>query len=524
MLQPVDAIYDLKLHGPRDYDLLQELLLRHRSFLTIYEIPCTAWSRVQHLNYDHQELQQLRQRQHGAIEAMVKTILALRQEGCHFLIENPAGTPFWDHPALRRLRSVPGAAMRTGHMCRFGLADKEGRLLKKPTAWLSDLPEVLNSVALECQCEPQRAHGRCLGGQITRSAQVYTPKLCEAVVDGLQASLTAQGDERLCRSSAQGNEDDVAEVLFVDVNRHADAWKPLLQEAEERLRGKAAMSAIVKAATPFFENIRTLVPWELMRVQISRTPMVRRLPIEVISAGAKHRGVVLHLSDDSIRIEAEAIKPILENSASRFASPVRTAIFFYGTAPDSSLDPTENLQPESKHVPSASRAKQTEELDGADALLPFQAGYRDITFPGLDRETPKWLLQALRRIHTNLGHPPKEALVRHLVHAGAHDNAVRAARHLQCEVCRRVAPPRAARPVKPFVPHRFNDRLSLDILFLKDIRGATYTVRVPQPGRLGHELSSTGLPRQPHGDGSPQGAGQRLVHLLRLPGPTFVRC
>ncbi|CAE7296335.1 unnamed protein product [Symbiodinium sp. KB8] len=388
----VDAIYDLKLHGPRDYDLLQELLLRHRSFLTIYEIPCTAWSRVQHLNYDHQELQQLRQRQHGAIEAMVKTILALRQEGCHFLIENPAGTPFWDHPALRRLRSVPGAAMRTGHMCRFGLADKEGRLLKKPTAWLSDLPEVLNSVALECQCEPQRAHGRCLGGQITRSAQVYTPKLCEAVVDGLQASLTAQGDERLCRSSAQGNEDDVAEVLFVDVNRHADAWKPLLQEAEERLRGKAAMSAIVKAATPFFENIRTLVPWELMRVQISRTPMVRRLPIEVISAGAKHRGVVLHLSDDSIRIEAEAIKPILENSASRFASPVRTAIFFYGTAPDSSLDPTENLQPESKHVPSASRAKQTEELDGADALLPFQAGYRDITFPGLDRETPKWKL------------------------------------------------------------------------------------------------------------------------------------
>ena len=474
VLQPVDAIYDLKLHGPRDYNLLQELLLRYRPFLTIYEIPCTAWSRVQHLNYDHQELQQLRQRQQGAIEAMVKTILALHREGCHFLIENPAGTTFWDHPALRRLRSVPGAAMRTGHMCRFGLADKEGRLLKKPTAWLSDLPEVLNSVALECQCEPQQAHGRCLGGQVTRSAQVYTPRLCEAVVDGLQASLTAHGDERFCMSPAQGSEDDVAEVLFVDVNRHVDSWKPLLQEAEERLRGKAAMSAIVKAATPFFENIRTLVPWELMRVQISRTPMVRRLPIEVISAGAKHRGVVLHLSDDSIRIEAEAIKPILENSASRFASPVRTAIFFYGTAPDSSLDPTENLQPESKHVPSASRAKQTEELDSADALMPFQAGYRDITFPGLDRETPKWLLQALRRIHTNLGHPPKEALVRHLVHAGAHDNAVRAARHLQCEVCRRVAPPRAARPVKPFVPHRFNDRLSLDILFLKDIRGATY--------------------------------------------------
>ena len=472
VLQPVDMVYNLKLEGPKDYELLRDLLLRHRPFLTIYEIPCTAWSRIQHLNYDQCELQKLQQQQSAAVEAMVQTILALHKEGCHFLIENPAGTPFWDHPALRRLRALTGVELRTGHMCRFGLRDNDGLLLKKPTSWLSDLTEVLSSVSLQCQCGPPQHHGRCLGGQVTRAAQVYTSDLCEALVDGLQNALSVHGDERFCSNHVAAYED--VRVLFVDVNRHEDAWKPLLQEAEDRLRGKAAMSAIVKAATPFFEKIRTLVPWELIRVQISRTPMVRRLPIEIISAGAKHRGVVLHMSDDSIRIEAEAIKPILENSASRFASPVRTAIFFYGTAPDTSLDESANLQPEPKHVPEASRARQTEEFDAADALQPYQAGYRDITFPGLDRETPKWLLQALRRIHTNLGRPPKETLVHHLVHAGAHEGAVRAARHLQCEVCRRVAPPRAARPVKPFVPRRFNDRLSLDIVFLKDIRGATY--------------------------------------------------
>ena len=168
-------------------------------------------------------------------------------------------------------------------------------------------------------------------------------------------------------------------------------------------------------------------------------------------------------------------------------------------------------------MPAASRAKQTEELDAADALQPYQAGYRDITFPGLDRETPKWLLQALRRIHTNLGlgHPPKETLVRHLVHAGAHDNAIRASRHLQCEVCRRVAPPRAARPIKPFVPHRFNDRLSLDSLFLKDIR--VPCVCLLEPGGHGYELSSSGLHRQPHGERGLEGPpGQWLVLLLWL--------
>ncbi|CAE7948772.1 unnamed protein product [Symbiodinium sp. KB8] len=296
LLQPVDSIYDLKLHGPQDYDTFRGLLLRHRPFLTIYDMrshvrrgPASSMSttRVQ------TELQQLRRQQHGAIEAMVKTILALHREGCHFLIENPAGTPFWDHPALRRLHSVPGVTLQTGHMCRFGLKDNNGLLLKKPTSLVSDLPEVLGS----------------------------------AVVDGLEKSLAAHGDERFCSNYAQ--------------------------EAEERLRGKAALSAIVKAATPLFEKIRTLV-------------------------GA-------------------------DASANQQSGP---AIFFYGTAPDSSLDDTENLH---KRVPAASRAKQTEELDAADALQPYQAGYRDITFPGLDRETPKWLLQALRRIHTNLGlgHPPK---------------------------------------------------------------------------------------------------------------------
>ncbi|CAE7804420.1 GIP [Symbiodinium necroappetens] len=247
------------------------------------------------------------------------------REGCHFLIENPAGTPFWDHPALRRLRSVPGVTLQTGHMCRFGLKDNNGLLLKKPTSWLSDLPEVLIE----------------LGGLAVRmrsTLRIYARQLLMGWRSPWLPMVTS-----FCSNYAQAGEDSAAEVLFVDVNRRTDAWKPLLQEAEECLRGKAALSAIVKAATPLFEKIRTLVP----------------------------------------------------------------------------------------------RTKQTEELDAADALQPYQAGCRDITFPGLDREKlwfVTWFMQ----------------------------------------VCRRVAPPRAARPIKPFVPRRFNDRLSLDSLFLKDIRGAMY--------------------------------------------------
>ena len=220
-----------------------------------------------------------------------------------------------------------------------------------------------------------------------------------------------------------------------------------------------------------FEQVKTLAPWQLMRVQMSRTPMQRRLPNEVLQQGCKHRGAALWLADGSVSIEAESVASILAQSATRFATPVRAALFFYGVAPDTSLNEDENSKPE----PDTSKMQQQSSTsDDTDQMKPHQPGFRDITFPGLGGDVPKWLLQVMRRIHTNLGHPATAALVRHLSAAGASEQALRAARHLQCAVCRRVQPPREPRPAKAFTPRRFNDRLSMDVLWLKDIRGRSY--------------------------------------------------
>ena len=199
--------------------------------------------------------------------------------------------------------------------------------------------------------------------------------------------------------------------------------------------------------------------------------MKRRLPTEVIEIGCKHRGAALWLNDDTVLIEAEAISAILANSAGKFLKPVRVGIFWYGTAPDSSLNEQDNLMPEKAQGPSVANARLEEEEE--DALRPHQPGYRDIRFPGL-KDVPKWILQVLRRVHTNLGHPSREVLIRHLAHAGASDAALRAAKHLQCEVCRRVQPPRQPRPAKPYVPARFNQKLVMDVVFLKDIAGKVH--------------------------------------------------
>ena len=477
-LQPVDQVYGLSLDADADFDRLKACVLQHRPYLLVYEIPCTAWTNIQNLNYPPAELQALRATQGKAISRMVDTILTASQHyGGHFLLENPAHTEFWKHPEVRRLQALPTVGFQVGCMCRFGLKDKNGAPLKKPTGWMSDLPAVLQRIALPCLCQ-QGSHGQVLGGNSGLS-QVYTPQLAQAIIEGVCDSLQQDGDERFVQHYISDKEDvtsyhaEVEEnysVYFLDVNRHEDAWLPLLREVDEQLQGKVRPDKIIPVNTPFGEQLKVLVPWEVMRIQVCRTPVQRRLPLDILQAGASHRGAALWLSDGAVRLEAEAISGILSQSANKFAAPVRAAVFFFGKAPDTSLDPVTNAQPEAAVHKQPDVANQ---IDETQIMRPHEPGYRDISFPGAP-EAPKWLLQVLRRVHTNLGHPSVPTLVRHLFAAGASDLAVQCARKLQCEVCRRVQPPRQPRPAKPFNPQRFNDRLGLDVLWLKDIRGKVH--------------------------------------------------
>ncbi|CAE7889819.1 RE1 [Symbiodinium microadriaticum] len=445
VLQPVDQVHGLSLDKPADFDALRSLLLKHKPFLTVFEFPCTLWSNVQHLNYDQATLHQLRMGQNSWIKGMVDTILAVHSDyGGHFLLENPAYTAFWQHPEILRLYQLPHAELRVGHMCCYGLTGKDGLLLKKPTGWLCDLPLLLDQVCQQCPGPDVHVHGQVMGGNSVR-AQVYTTKLAKAVVRGLCDSLKELGDERFNSATSSSiwqadveneahvlpdlqpaGEDLWATVYFLDVNRHEDSWLALLKEAEAQLKDK------------------------------------------VLQAGAQHRGAALWLSDGSVVIEAESVSRILVQSAGRFTSPVRVAVFFFGTAPATSLNEAENEQPETQV-----KKVETDEVEETEVMRPHQPGFRDITFPGL-KGAPKWLLQVMRRLHTNLGHPSTPTMVRHLSASGASEAAIQAARHLRCEVCLRVQPPRLPRPAKAFTPRRFNDRLNLDVLWLKDISGRAH--------------------------------------------------
>lgn len=497
VLQPVDLVHGLKLETRRDHEMLREILKDRKPFLVVWEIRCDPWSNIQHLNYTEDQLETIRSSQKLAIEEMCKTIKEMRSLGCRFLLENPWGTPFWQQEDIQHLLQLEHVQLVCGSMCNFGLRGRNGLLMQKKTGWCSDVDAILKNVGIPCN--QQHEHEHCLGGNSKR-AQVYTRQLARAIVKGLIDTLRDLGDERWISNDHHryhwvcGCEPDeldshyfsnnwsriwscthtvtTAEVYYVDIDRTEESWRPLLQEAQLRLQDRVSTSAVVRSDTAFFKQIEALAPWAIHQAQIVRNPKVRRAPYQLLlEKPVTHRAAILRLVDGRIAFESEELdgktKP-----GSKFETPVAYAILIYGEAPSSTLNPEDDLKPD--EAPGKPSSSQQLAVPPEDQLPPWQTGSRDVTFTVGDDVVPKWVKTVLRRVHTNLGHPTNEALVRHLAQAGATGQALLGAKSLKCAVCERTRPPRQPRPSKAIQSRRFNDRVFMDIIYPKNISGDTF--------------------------------------------------
>ena len=483
VVQPVDHVHGIGLEKRADHEMLRTCLLRLKPFLTVWEPRCDPWSNIQHLNYTPEELEKLQQAELFHVREICKTIKQLLPFDCHFLIENPWGTKFWQSKELEEIQQLPNVSLGKGAMLR----GRSGHLLKKETGWCSDLPEVLAKIIKPCSGD--HPHDECLGTNAKRG-QIYTKKLARAIIEGLCCALRDRGDERflchpeLCIDITTGTHvtgdavawttawnavnfsfstsSSTATSWYTDVVRDVEQWRPMLKEAEKRLHNKVATAATVKADTAFFEQIRQLAPWRLALVQIARTPKARRLPLNIMmEQPVTHRAAVLLHHNGQISIETEVVADISRAPGSKFESPVAYGIFIYGEASKTSYDDEENKQPET--------SSHAEPLQPEEMLGPHQPGSQDITFPDVSQSTlPQWMRSVLKRLHVNLGHPSNQALVRHLAQAGASGPALHGAKNMRCAVCIRTRLPLQPRPTKVFQARRFGDRLMLDIVYVRD--------------------------------------------------------
>ena len=421
-----------------------------------------------------EELQQLRLDAQVAVEGVADTVRDILKDGRYFLLENPHNGAFWSQPAMVKLMSEHNLLYDFGHMCAYGLRGRNGLLTKKPTGWLSNHPGLLKSVTRKCN--GQHEHEECMGGNAAAAA-IYTKQLARSVVHSLVDVLHDLGDERfvLATTSHYPLESLPYSVFpttstgdsgYVDLQQDHDAWRPLLKEGAERLEGKVAVSAEVKPSA-YLEQIKTLAPWHLTYVQIYRTPKTRRLPTRRMleNPDITHRGAALLFQDGSISIESQSLEDVTQPNT-KFDRTVRVAIFLYGRPMQ--VETSAQRKAASKHHQEFPEPEQT--------MADWEPGAKDITFPGLsDDQLPRWMQSVLKRVHTNLGHPHNSTFVRQLAQANASPVALMGARALKRAVCERLRPPKQPRPSKSFpMTKRFNERLMLDLVFVKDMAGETF--------------------------------------------------
>ena len=502
VMQPVDKVFGVELNTKKDFIWLNESLNKWKPILTILEPECRLWSPLTNLNYywRPEELARLRQEAQVTVSGVVCIIESILADGRLFLLENPHHGKLWEQPDMVKLMNSYELHYDYGNMCMYELRGKAGNLLNKPTGWLSNCKNLLQG--LNKKCDGRHQHEECMGPN-TKLAAVYTKQLAKSVIDQFVTVLHGAGDERFALSTswpvpstsyptasssraprtpsrapstpapgtpgpAPGTPGRLPTVLeddeqYADVSRDMESWQPLLKEAAERLEGKVALSAEIKPGA-FLEQLKSLVPWHVAFAQIYKTPKTRRMPVRrMFDVPISHRAAILLFADGTITIESENMAHVT-NPNSRFEKNVRVGIFVYGQPFSLTA-----AQRKTRAAPTPT-LPEPEEVAKEDWRIP------DITFPGISEDqVPKWMQGVLRRLHSNLGHPAQNVMVRMLAQANATPAALIGARALRCGVCDRARPPREPRPAKVADAKRFNQRLMLDLIFCKDATGQTFT-------------------------------------------------
>ena len=486
-LHPVDKSHCMTLETARDLDIMYSRVLGANPTITIFEIMCTVWSQLMHCNFmgwpsrwRREELHSLRKQQMVHVRAMCTAADQLLQHGGHIMIESPLISDLWKIPGALALQRKWNLSFAEGDMCSYNLRGKGGLLMKKPTRWVVSHPCLAHAVSRRCTGD----HDHMLAMQSnSKLAQVYTIELARSVCRAARALLQELGDDRcsydLCRKSHEvqfqwvdrrdgrvwqlaGDETHVYGTFYLDLDRSERAWQSILQGVSSRLLARHTPYMILRGGDPLYQRILCPVPWELLSIQIYRMPKARRLTL-TLEKPFHHRACILLHTDGTITAENDAVV-VLDRPSNKF-KPVAYAIFVYGAAPATAVGEADRTSDEPQGI-----GRPPGHHDEDEEARPWEPGASDVTFPGVpDSQCPAWVKRVLRRMHCNLGYPPKASFVRQLAHDGASPTVLIGARALRCSVCIRIQLPREPRAVKLKRGRRFNGRLFMDIIYVADV-------------------------------------------------------
>ena len=451
--QPFDLKYGIDLKSSEGQELLRKAVIKLRPLLLLVAWPCTVWNLFnKNLNYAHrlEELEVLREDERPLVRLGAELCYEQISAGRFFLGENPVRSDLWKEDEVQSLRQHADTIEVICDAGAYGAENRDGWPIQKPHRWITNCSEIAEN--LSCRMTPeQKMYTKPIEGKDTKPSGEYCDGIANAILVGLQKAARMRNPQRF------QTEEKAAKVFYARPAEDEEAWRQLLDEAERRFANTHKRPFILGQNDEMMAKIKQLVPWEITRVQLAWTPAARRWPTDV---SFSHRGCALRTMPGAFRLEHDD-EDSVRHPLQRFAESIRVGIFFYGYAEE---DEADVIPPDEPDLPP--QADVPKKVTGVTTDIYFEGG------PPMSRE----MQASVARLHCNLGHPPKQEIVRILAAAGKLDSKILAALDaLRCGSCLRMS-----KTIKPTTSSTsstvkysgaFGDHLQTDIIFVRLLSG-----------------------------------------------------
>jgi hypothetical protein len=173
--------YDLR--NSKDQKEVMRRIRKDCPTVVIVSPPCTAFSIANQGEIDMSTLE-------GAIEIIrfsTEICELQHKSGRHFLLEQPQSSRAWSLNEVVKLAYLDGVEKATFHQCMYGLEARDHQGVApayKPTSVLTNHPALVE--VLQEKCNGKHRHAQLIGKSACSQAARYPPRLCAAVVKGIQ--------------------------------------------------------------------------------------------------------------------------------------------------------------------------------------------------------------------------------------------------------------------------------------------------------------------------------------------------
>ena len=446
-LEPMDKTINVDLKTAEGRKFLWQVVKKFKPLLIHVAWPCRFWSLFnENMNYSHRldELEELRNDERILVDLGSDLMHHQHQQGRLYLGENVQRSRIWVQPSVESVAELPGNLMTQCDAGAYGAEDSQGYPIVKTHRWTTNSPAIASELSMRMTPE-QKMYAKPIEGAETEPSGHYCDGLVDAILRGLQKEARIRDPARFARAN---------KVFYAHPSSDEQLWSPILDELERRFGNTSKRPYNIATSDPIYKDIENLIPWQLARVQVTWTPSVRRFPSEFAYT---HRGAVLRLANGKILIEHEDLSQVVYPKQ-RYTDPIRLGIYFFGTA---SEDDDEE-PPSPPEVPEAD-AQAQQRVPGITT---------DIWFEGAGATLNKELQKSLARLHTNMGHPPKEELTRILAASNTLSSRVLTGIEcLRCGSCLRLTVPKKP-PVSSttaIAAGQFGDRIQSDIVYIRTL-------------------------------------------------------